>query len=356
MSRALDKDLLRHLGAEDSRKVYQDISTLFARVPLDELLEIEFLGRSHPLERGISYLQDGNAVAIPKLRIAQAFFIARQVLHEHLQDGLDSGTSKVTSEVTSQVTSATSVLILMDPEHLTAANLRKRAIVSALAMKNKPRIDVLRQEKQFVDSLLTSRLHRHTKSPVLWSHRRWLVKQFAMHNVHINPRDDISRVIMVAALRHPRNYTAWHHARFLLNQGPHLVDDIASDVKNFCLRNHSDISGWSFLDHVVTECIEDVETRKRFCAALLAEVLGIAGSLRWTNESVWVFLRTMVAANAVEVDSFTTVNNKLCSVIPKDSPQRSMLDQARIWCERYCQRQAVVQNLDAQHTHTLHWP
>ncbi|KAI0882510.1 uncharacterized protein GGS22DRAFT_45404 [Annulohypoxylon maeteangense] len=324
MSRSLDKDLLAHLKADDPNRVYKDISMILADLPDDELLEIEFLGKSHPLESGVNYLRDGAAIAIPKLRLAQAFFVARQILQNY-QDG--------SPREDSEVLAAAAVVLLMDSEHLTAANIRKRLLMSAIKTNRPDKL--LRREKQFIDSLVTSRLHRHTKSPTLWSHRRWLLHLFATHNVPIDLKHDIKNVVVVAGIRHPRNYTAWNHARFLLDRCPGLADTLIVDVKEFCLKNHADISGWSFLIYVIGR-LEDGETRHEVCSSILAEVLSIADSLRWTNISVWVFLRSVAASELIndqQFASFLTVNKKLVSITPKDSDQWGILDSARQWCE-----------------------
>ncbi|OTB04139.1 hypothetical protein M426DRAFT_59160 [Hypoxylon sp. CI-4A] len=326
MSRSLDKDILAQLQADDPTEVYKDISTILTDLPGDGLLEIEFLGKSHPLQPGVNYLKDGLAVAIPKLRLTQAFFVARQILQKHQK----SDTTRH-----GDVLAATSVLLLMDPEHLTAANTRKRILISTLRA-NIPEV-VLKREKQFVDSLLTSRLHRHTKSPTLWSHRRWILQLFAAHSVSIDLQGGIRNIVMVAGARHPRNYPAWDHARFLLNREPKFAESAIVDVKEFCLKNHTDISGWSFLAYTVSK-VDDEENRLKILSSILAEVLAITSSLRWTNESVWIFLRGIVATHLIsnqDYELFLSVNKKLALITPEDSSQWRTLDRAQRWCERY---------------------
>ncbi|KAJ8132148.1 hypothetical protein O1611_g1470 [Lasiodiplodia mahajangana] len=325
MSRSLDKNILSELKREDPRPAYHDLSRLFTNLPESGLLEIEFLGQSHQLEPGVNYLQDGNAIAIPKLRLVQAFFVARQILHEYLH--------KADRIITNDVVAATSVLLLMDPEHLTAANVRKRAVSVSGTLTQA----TLKRELQFVDTLLTARLHRHTKSPTLWSHRRWLVATCWSLGVSLDTGYDIQNVVMVAGERHPRNYVAWQHARFLIDHDLGLVAAIAFDVKAFCLRNHSDISGWAFLSDCITR-IQDEETRRSACSSILEDVLSMAESFRWANESVWVFLRTIVArepVNEQEFKRFILTNAELSAKMPHSSPQWLIMERARQWRERY---------------------
>ncbi|KAI1117509.1 hypothetical protein F5Y14DRAFT_350845 [Nemania sp. NC0429] len=322
MSRSLDKNLISQIKSEDPRPVYNDLSRLFANLPESGLLEIEFLGQSHQLEAGVSFLQDGNAVAIPKLRLVQAFVAARKILQGYLHDANEV--------ITDDVVAATSILLLMDPEHLTAANIRKRAFLAS-GGSSQP---ALRREQQFVDTILTARLHRHTKSPTLWSHRRWLVTTSRVLGMPRDIRHDIQNIVMVAGERHPRNYVAWQHARFLVDYDLSLAATIALDVKAFCLRNHSDISGWMFLSDCITK-IQSKEDRGLVCSSILKDVLSMAVSFRWTNESVWVFLRTIVTREPVDeqdFERFIATNAELSARIPYGSPQWTVMARAREWC------------------------
>ncbi|KAI1182337.1 hypothetical protein F5B17DRAFT_194978 [Nemania serpens] len=322
MSRSLDRNLLSHLKSEDPTPAYNDLSSLFANLPESGLLEIEFLGQSHQLETGVNFLQDGNAIAIPKLRLVQAFIVARKILQGYLRNANEV--------ITDDVVAATSILLLMDPEHLTAANIRKRALLAS----GGPSQPSLKREQQFVDTILTARLHRHTKSPTLWSHRRWLVATSWALGISQNIRHDIKNIVMVAGERHPRNYVAWQHARFLVDHDSSLAATIAIDVKAFCLRNHSDISGWMFLSDCITK-IQGEENRRFVGSAVLKDVLSMAESFRWTNESVWVFLRTLVTREPVDeqdFQQFIATNAELSARLSYGSPQWTVMERARAWC------------------------
>ncbi|KAI0137292.1 hypothetical protein BJ170DRAFT_53871 [Xylariales sp. AK1849] len=334
MSRALDKDVLEALKCEDPAAVYKDISTVLTRLPEHGcLLEIELLGKSHPLEPGVHFLQDGNAIAIPKLRLAQAFFVARHIIQKHITATPQSPQSKTVA--------ATTIALVMDPEHLTAANIRKRAVVSRLKTGTEVE-SILRHEKQFVDSLLTARLHRHTKSPTLWNHRRWLMEQFRSSRLSFDVRQDLATVIMVAAERHPRNYYAWQHARWLIRDAMNgqsaapLLTVMAEDVKEWCFRHHDDISGWTYLSFVILN-IEDREDRRSKCSSVMTETMGMVESLRWTNESVWAFLRTTAARDFVSNDAFDLFQNlslRLCAGVTEKSTAENILNAAVRWARQ----------------------
>lgn len=307
MSRALDEDIIKLLKAGDPTQVYNQLSSLLDKYPDDRLLEIEILGSSYHLEPGVNYLQDGNAIAIPRLRLVQAFFVGVNILQELMQGMNPLRESVYTRDSLRQ---ATGIILLMDPEHLAAANTRKRLLKCALG-KISPQINsteatnLFQREMTFVDSLLTSHLHRHTKSPTLWNHRRWVVEKAESYDLTANVTADIRKVVMVAASRHPRNYYAWNHARWLVERMlPPLYDlerrvEVGGDVvrltKEWCFKNHSDTSGWSFLWFIG----EKLHPEASLLPLVFSETLRFVRSFGWTNESVWVFLRTVAASNLV---------------------------------------------------------
>ncbi|TAQ86916.1 hypothetical protein B7494_g4771 [Chlorociboria aeruginascens] len=123
------------------------------------LVEIEILPTGYPLPSGCNVLVHENCIGVPKLHLIQAFAVARQMFLKH-QD----------------LRNSTAVILLINPEHLTAANARKRLIQACQARSGTELHAALAEELMFTDSMLTSQLHRHTKSPTLWGHRRWLVE------------------------------------------------------------------------------------------------------------------------------------------------------------------------------------
>jgi hypothetical protein len=290
MSRALDKHVVAALQSGNPEVAYKSISQALQPSHGDgSLLEIEILGHSHQLEDGVYLLRDGPAVAVSKLGLVQAFFVARRILSGDIE--------KSHSHHDEELLAATAVILLMDPEHLTAANARKRIIrktvePSGALTEMHPK---LASEMWLLDSLLTSRLHRHTKSPTLWSHRRWLMGLHSSLGQPVDVTGSIVKIVAVAGERHPRNYYAWSHARWLMNLEPATARDrVLGPVKEWCIRHRNDISGWSFLHFLLLSGNITPEQ----IAEVFDEVLSLASSLRWTNESVWVFLRTLAASSS----------------------------------------------------------
>ncbi|ATY63802.1 Protein prenyltransferase [Cordyceps militaris] len=304
MSRALDAKVKEALEIEDNASVYRSVADVLC-IRHDELLDIEVLGPSHILPHGTYVLQEENAVAIPKLNILRAFLPAYKIFKRHI-DYQD-----VTPD---ELLRATSVMLLLDPEHMTAANARKRQI-QQIEQGNMRLLDIrIDAEFYFIDSLLTSRLHRHTKSPTLWGHRQWLLELCTSMQRPVDSLPTaLAKLIFISAERHPRNYYAWCHARYLLDlasrQRQHAAPDrgtrwppqqeqdaaaleaLTDAVKTWCFSHHDDTSGWSFLTVLIAR-------RPQAAAiALFTETLGRAEAFSWRGESVWYFLRNMLRAD-----------------------------------------------------------
>lgn len=335
MSRALDPGVAASIQGNDSQAVYNDIVKALNSTTSD-LLDIEFLGKSHPIPLDGNVLQEENSVAVPKLKLVQAFIAARRLFFDCLTD--------FNEEKFQDIRDATAVILLMDPEHLTAANTRKRIIQRHLTGPKAELEAALTRELFVIDSFLTSRLHRHTKSPTLWSHRRWLLEIFKSSEITHDIQRDLTAVILVAAARHPRNYYAWLHMRWLLETF-HSIDSssessskILTAAKDWCLRHPADTSGWSFLLFYLFSIEPSKNARIEANSSVCKEVLGLATSFRWTHESVWVFLRTLVAAGEIEKSKrssfFQTIEASIATQ-QKSSKGQVILKTARDWCTEY---------------------
>lgn len=325
MSRALDQETAASLKRGNPLGAYQAITDALTPPPDDGLLEIEILPKSHLFEEGQYIVRDGCAVGISKLGLVQAFMVARQKLREHL-DG-------VSPQTADKVLAMTALILLFDPEYLTAANSRKRVIQAEISNSGAARSS-LQKEKRFLDSLLTSRLHRHTKSPTLWSHRRWLINTSILVNMPVDILGDIRDVVFVAGERHPRNYYAWCHARFLVGLRRDNPPETLAAVQGWCFQHHTDISSWSFLSFLLNA--ENSPAADSGCSTF-TEVLNLANSLRLANESVWVFLRTLAASRLVGDEQYSQFLAVQAAVLDtsKTAADQAVLRAAVNWCETY---------------------
>ncbi|KAH7389335.1 hypothetical protein DE146DRAFT_680217 [Phaeosphaeria sp. MPI-PUGE-AT-0046c] len=253
-------------------------------------------------------MQDGYNLGVPKKVLAVAFVEARKIFFKNARD--EDGQSLALQ--------ATKVMLLFDPEHLTAANFRKRRL-TALKSDDTPSAQLayrkaLKYEFCFLDTILTSPLHRQSKSPTLWHHRLWLLDLFRPKIVELIPehiREKFLRTeldsVCKSGEQHPKNYYAWQYARRLVERihgmGPIL--DFAQCVKDWCCKHPSDTSGWSCLLYLVP-MVEPEAKRTR----LVREVLGFALKLRLDQESLWVFIRTIMAHEALQQE-----RHDLCSAL-----------------------------------------
>ena len=310
--------------APAARIAYQVLNQYFKR-HLDDVVEIEILPPSVAPPPGQVVLEDDKAIGIPKRVLAGAFVEAAQIFFDGLNQAkyLDDRPGHFQHTLLD----ATRIILLFDPEHLTATNFRKRHLLEILARNGsnkKSSIEdstatSLRQEAQrefcLLDSILTSNLHRQTKSPTLWNHRRWLYQLCLEHGSNhesvlkeyfLSQNTILSEfsIIMKAGERHRMNYYAWQYSRHFLRlieshhstENHQKLNDLASTliamVSEWCIKHPSDTSGLSFLlwlfsnDHSTT-----MQAEKS-----VAMILRSAKSFEWRQESITGFLR-LAAAN-----------------------------------------------------------
>ena len=322
--------------------ISQDIySTLVGALQCysSHIIDLEILPSSYPLppDAKSPILQDGTSLAIPKKALVQAFLVAREILFRDptyldyvvkLQRGVDD------FEEPEKIFEATKVILLYDPEHLTAANWRKKYVRTniwsyideGLLLDGLDTISkFLRQELAFLSSVLTSPLNRHVKSPTLWHHRFWLIKE--SRSYLLDHPDDKSRasqtafyaaeidIITSAASRHKSNFYAWQYGRklltFLTGQNQHIPwkhestpidivsEKVTQDVQKWCLAHPSDISGFSFLEFLLRPRSQIInETKVTFQYGDLSKTIvrgteQFVQNIAWKGESVGWFLETM---------------------------------------------------------------
>ncbi|KAJ5060063.1 hypothetical protein J3E74DRAFT_452282 [Bipolaris maydis] len=248
----------------------------------NEVVEIAILPPSVQPPDGV-LIQEESSLGISKKALALAYMEARRLFFANRQ-------SKDPSTI-NQTIQATKVILLFDPEHLTAANYRKRVLTQleseyGLHAGNTFH-KALQRELYFLDSVLTSPLHRQSKSPTLWYHRSRIVDSLIL--VHLTDKLDDQKAVFrnkelgavcKSGEQHPKNYHAWQYARRLVQKargfGPD--DQLSRLVKQWCCRHPSDISAPS----------------------LRQELFSIE------NESLWVFIRTALAQDVSSVDHSVT--------------------------------------------------
>ncbi|EMD97014.1 hypothetical protein COCC4DRAFT_144130 [Bipolaris maydis ATCC 48331] len=270
----------------------------------NEVVEIAILPPSVQPPDGV-LIQEESSLGISKKALALAYMEARRLFFANRQ-------SKDPSTI-NQTIQATKVILLFDPEHLTAANYRKRVLTQleseyGLHAGNTFH-KALQRELYFLDSVLTSPLHRQSKSPTLWYHRSRIVDSLIL--VHLTDKLDDQKAVFrnkelgavcKSGEQHPKNYHAWQYARRLVQKargfGPD--DQLSRLVKQWCCRHPSDISGWSFLLYLMPQLAPSLRQE------LVRDVLDYAIKFSIENESLWVFIRTALAQDVSSVDHSVT--------------------------------------------------
>ncbi|KAI9697023.1 MAG: hypothetical protein M1836_004984 [Candelina mexicana] len=297
---------------ETPEQIYSQV-TSFLKAHSDQIFEVEILPSDYPFSPSSpsSVLSDGSSLGFTKKTLVQAFLIARRMLFSALKH-LNS------EEIyTQNVLSASAIILLFDPEHITAANYRKRHLVklrtSTPIVKREDLAGAIQIELALLASLLTSPLHRHTKSPTLWHHRYWIAKEFFPYFKHgTSAEAQINTVyiselslVMKAGERHPKNYYAWDYARRLFRLFEHqaqvtsqsdtmekMARESVEVVHKWCLSHADDISGWSFLLFLLSHRQSNVEMNNE----IVRKTMDLALKFHWTHESLWGFMRAVLAS------------------------------------------------------------
>lgn len=336
-----------------SQSAYEALIDYFTRHE-NEAVQIEILPPAFQPPDAY-FLEDGPNIGIPKAILIQAYIHARAQLFKGIQE--DPVNSRTAYE-------ASRIVLLFDPEHITAANFRKRRLLATqvVADENECR-QAVKREQLFLDSILTSPLHRQSKSPTLWHHRNWLLNlllPFPFTGALEEHLVDFVRseldAVCKAGERHPKNYYAWQYARKLFirfemisytgsgqntNRGTieAFEHSCALHIKTWCCKNPSDISGWSFLAFLLPK-LTSISQRQE----ITEQVLQYAVSLQWSRDALFVFLRTAIGTTMLE-KSQSTVFMKLKNSLterPSWHPQHGEDDefgrrvkQTLEWIEHY---------------------
>ena len=162
----------------------------------------------------------------------------------------------------------------------------------------------MKRELIFLDSVLTSPLHRQSKSPTLWYHRYWLISTFLRQ---ICSEEDFSEdflkheisIVFRSAERHQHNYYAWQYARRLISllfpaiskdniTECRVTDNLLDETSAWCIQHPSDTSGWSFLFFLMQRSKQNHKP----IILIMQKAAAFASSYRWRKEALLHFLST----------------------------------------------------------------
>ena len=332
-----DIQILGNINRDDH---FYNILTSHVSSHVGKVFEFDVLPKDFvlPSEQSSPILVDDNNIAILKhVFVSVAVYAIK--LFSSLVTRNSSGKDNFLSGQWIEAFEASTIILLFDPEHLTAVNFRKRFILSLhkeddLGLATTfPQSEYVANELAFLESLQTSHLPRHTKSPTLWSHRKWLKKQQVLaistgsrKSEKVMHSDILVElpIIQKSGERHPKNYYAWTYARWLAKQSNQFErveafdgvskpgQELIARTCDWCLKNPTDTSGWSFLLFV----LRDRPDAKNIQTVEI--ILTYALDFRWLSEAVWVFIRTIIGCpNYLPLSSrleFTEQLNKLADI------------------------------------------
>lgn len=214
---------------------------------------------------------------------------------------------------------------LVTVENLAAINARKRFILSATSddctdisatttttHEDSDNLQVLliRHDLRWLHILFTSPLKKHTKSPMLWQHRRWLFELLST----IPPATSSSttatnnfllflppgytllselQLVFKAGELHPKNYYAWSYARWLVHRyatPTETTEIILPEVYKICKAHPSDVSAWDYLRFLLLECQQSQSLRLWYLRDTIGYMKIVSG-----HENLWSFVRTVTA-------------------------------------------------------------
>ena len=291
---------------------YQQLASIFSTRE-SQVLEIEMISSTSPAP----FLQDGLCIGITKKMLVAAYTVARELFKRRLMSMTteDHKAALLVSKPDSSNVSdrvITEIMLLFDCEHLSACNWRKRWLRAAVdgCAQDEDQINPTKQALKTELTLLTtyqcSPLHRHTKSPTLWSHRLWALRQ--LFQIEPSGRDALLQLaqaelngVLRAGELHPKNYYAFAY----MQQLHHLLSNVADvtdmadrsswsvqlatalldPVLVWCMAHPRDISGWMLAKYLIG-CLPEQQVR----IEALRKIVVFARDIGWRSESLWNFV------------------------------------------------------------------
>lgn len=255
---------------------------------------MEFLPEAIAGDEPVMFDSSSGVLGISKLFLQKAYISLRT---DYTQSCIDVR-NDVSACNSRHVMGLTLVVLLQTTENLNAINTRKRILQNSLFA-----LELVRDEIRFLNILFSSPLQKHTKSPMLWQHRKWILQKMDSYDYQhlLQPAylfsDEKSKtwfdlefeIILKAGELHTKNYYAWAYARWLLLHTSPDLQDLAEKMFHICKKHVSDISMWSFLLHILL-LLDNEDLSLKYTQATIDET-----RLCPNHESMWFFIRTSLA-------------------------------------------------------------
>ncbi|KAF7965435.1 hypothetical protein HWV62_43523 [Athelia sp. TMB] len=261
-------------------------------------------------------LAEGN-LGVPKKILYRLYLQALQIFADS-RASPDAASSGQTPR-TRGLAASSAVILLANPAHLTALNARKRLLEAGILQFG--------AELKYTEVLLSSR--NCSNQSILWHHRQWL-----LNRIRIKQKDDLSMTNMdlwgvdtsleaelVISARacemYPRNYFAWAHRYFCINEvisfttvtkSPSLVEmsaavisrEIAS-IKHWLETHVSDASAVHHLTSIIerSSAILDITI---YADDMQEHAVSLLKSYP-EHETMWLYMRAAFRLGGYHPDS-----------------------------------------------------
>lgn len=254
---------------------------------------MEFLPEAIAGDEPVIFDPSSGVLGISKRFLQKAYVSLRK---EYTQGCIDVR-DNVSAANSQHIMNLTLVVLLQTTENLNAINTRKRILQNSHFA-----LELVRDEIRFLNILFSSPLQKHTKSPMLWQHRKWLLQNLESHSYqHLLqpaylPSDtkktwfDLEfEIILKAGELHTKNYYAWAYARWLLSHTTPDIQELSQRMFHICKQHVSDISMWSFLLHILL-LLNNQDLSLKYAQLTIDEA-----KLCPNHESMWHFIRIILA-------------------------------------------------------------
>lgn len=254
------------------------------------------------------------AVGVPKALLLSCFLHASETFFSYLENHREIRVETYNPDAPMNkgwvaACGATAIILLWEPNHLTAINWRKKAFAQANE-------GTRANELAFIESLQTSPMPHHAKSSTLWTYRLQLLRERAKQDSIATWHEEL-RIVMIAGERHAKNYHAWEHARQTwrlyydntscansdrsnndrMKKELGVFNESVGRVHKWCIMHPKDISGWAFLAFLL-QSPPDESVRLEAVEKIIEDTNCFVEKLDWQGASVRWFLKAVEGMKA----------------------------------------------------------
>lgn len=202
----------------------------------------------------------------------------------------------------------TGELLLLNPDLMTAWNLRKKALLSLL--HNKECEALIKEELEFG----VSAIKVNPKSYGAWYHRKWLITKLHDFGVHFGLVVEIKLCSKLLDLD-SRNFHCWNYRWFLFQTFDVSVQDEFNFTTQMIYKNFSNYSAWhrrSLLFPMLMDNLNGEEVRKAIINDL--KLIKSAYFTEPADQSCWFYLRWIIDFGARWFEKKALLEQELDSI------------------------------------------